>query len=156
MPLLILLAGAFVSYLGAQELMRARASLEWPTTDGTITIAEVERRSTTGEFGSLSHHPNVQYRYEVDGREYRGTRVAYGDHGTSDPQDARTIVDRYPVSSAVRVFYMSGNPGTSLLEPGANGQAWIWFGVGAALFLIGLVMAIVIPIAIRASLHPKP
>jgi hypothetical protein len=89
-------------------------SQSWPNTAGIIMKSRVE--VSGGETTSVS--PKIVYEYVVGGQTYQNDNVRPGDdymtlggRGT-----AYDIVDRYPVGSAVIVFYNPANPAQSSLE----------------------------------------
>lgn len=146
---LFALAGAAASIFGVRGVLRAKVSMDWPTTQGKILESSVERKthrktgSGTISKTSNSYHANISYEYNVDGTAFRGKRVAYGDHGRGKSSYARDIVKRYPKGKSVTVHYMPGNPKESLLEPGLQLQAFGWPVIGAILLLVAGALAFV-------------
>lgn len=60
-----------------QETRQERAYIaSWPAVTGQLDVVHlVEDRSTTR--GTTWYHAEVEYRYQVDGKEYRGERLTY-------------------------------------------------------------------------------
>ncbi len=54
---------------------------------------------------------------------------------------AQKVLNRYPRGKEVEVFYDPENPQSSVLIKGI-GLSWLAVGLGAAMFLLGLVMLI--------------
>lgn len=145
-PLIFVIVGAGVGYAGLRSLENARASTRWPGAPGKVLASSVERHVSSGSKGTtVTYHAGILYEFKVGGTTYDGTRVAYGDYGSSSVSHARRIVNRYPKGSAVTVHYMPGHPEECLLEPGLKGQALIMPGVGLIFFLAGLLMAVYVP-----------
>lgn len=133
-----LATGALIVRQGLKERARAGASTQWPAAQGTITESSVERRNSgSGNRRSTSFEASVRYEFSVDGQTFTGSRVAYGDYGSSFSSHAQSIVDRYPKGRSVTVSYMPGNPTECLLEPGAKTQVWFLPGMGLVFFVAG-------------------
>lgn len=155
-PLLFILVGASVLFLGLRGLVRAKASVDWPNTQGEIVESSVDRRRSSGNDGSsTTYHAEILYEFSVDGTLFNGSRVAYGDYGSSNPSHARRIVNNYPKGKSVTVYYMPGNPEESLLEPGVKAKAWFVPGFGLIFFIAGSLMAAFLPMAIRKQEKTK-
>jgi hypothetical protein len=89
-------------------------SQSWPSTAGLVVKSRVE--VSGGDTASVS--PKVVYEYVVGGQTYQNDNIRPGDDfmtlgmkGT-----AYDVVDRYPVGSAVIVYYNPANPAKSTLE----------------------------------------
>jgi hypothetical protein len=137
-PVAFLLAGIFTLASGLKGIHRGVESLQWPTADGMIENSTVEYRSDSDSGGT--HHAKLLYQFVVNGKMYRGTKVAVGDYGTSSPAPCGGIVNRYPLGKAVIVHYRQDDPAICLLEPGLQGQAWVMPGVGLILVVVGLCL----------------
>jgi hypothetical protein len=163
--ILVLTAGGLAAtFFGARGVIRAKASANWPTTQGTIVESSVERetrRRTSGSEGRLtqtSYRAKISYEYTVDEMPFRGERIAYGDHGKianskrigvkgfkigvgggkSARSYAQGIVDLYPKGKTLSVYYMPENPKECLLEPGLAAQAFSWPIAGIILLVIAV------------------
>ena len=147
LPLIFIVAGVSVAYFGFRGLVRAKASLDWPSAPGKIIASSVEKHRSSRSNGrsSTTYHAEIRYAFSVDGRSLTGSRVAYGDYGSSDPDHAREIAGRYPVGKPVTVYYMPENPEESLLEPGLKWQAWMMPAFGLVFFFVGGLMAVLLP-----------
>ena len=134
--------GLFFSFLGIRDIVRANASIDWPSAPGRVLDISVNSDfSRTGNHGSsTSYQAEVLYEFSVDGASIRGSRVAYGEFGGSQNR-ARRRENRYPIGKNVTVYYMPNNPKESLLEPGMKWQVWIFLGVGLIFFIIGRLSA---------------
>ncbi len=148
-PLLFVAVGAGTGFFGIRGLIRAKDSVDWPSTQGSIVESSVERRHSGGKNRSTTYHAGILYEFTVEGTTFNGNRVAYGDYGASNPSHARRIVNRYPEGKDVTVYYMSGNPEECLLEPGIKGQSFFLPGFGLIFFTIGSLMAVFLPTTIR-------
>jgi len=142
-PLIFVVAGLIVAFVGVRGLVKAKASVDWPSSLGKIVSSSLESHRSTGNNGrsSTTYHADILYEFSVEGTTFNGTRVAYGDYGTSNPSRARRIVNRYPKEKSVTVYYMPENPEECLLEPGVKLQAWFLPGLGLVFFTVGCLIA---------------
>ena len=151
-PLIFVVVGAIVMLTGIRGLLKARASVNWPTAPGTVLASSVERHVTSGSKGTrVTYHAGIRYEFRVNGATYDGTRVAYGDYGSSSTSHARRIVNRYPKGTPVTVRYMPGHPDECLLEPGLMGQSLVLPGAGLIFFVVGVLMAVYLPRSMMAQ-----
>ena len=152
-PLIFVAVGGTVAFLGIRGLIRAKESSAWPKTQGRIVESGV--RSSHSSKGGTTYHADIRYEYTVDGTVHSGTRVAYGDYGSSNSSHARGIANKYPVGKKVEVSYMPSNPDESLLEPGVKMQAFALPAFGLVFLSFGLLAAFFLPGSIRKSLAKK-
>lgn len=149
-PLIFVVVGASVAFFGIRGLIRAKASVDWPSAQGKVIESSVERQRSSGSNGSsTTYHAEILYEFTIDGTTFNGERVAYGDYGSSSPSHARRIVNRYPKGKNVTVHYLPGNPEECLLEPGVKGQSFFLPGFGLIFFTVGILMAVFLPKVIR-------
>jgi hypothetical protein len=149
-PWIVVLVGASAMGLGVENTLRARSSLAWPSVEGRITSASVERKSSPsttrqGSSDSITYRPQIVYAYAVEGTSYTGERISYGGYATSDPADARRVVERYPEGRAVRVYYMPERHGECVLEPGMAGVPWLLLALGLVFSGAGIAMVLLLP-----------
>jgi hypothetical protein len=162
LPWPFLLAGIVVFGIGLHNLRNAQASEHWPTTAGTVVSSAV--RTSSGQSSSanepsrtdITYHAKISYQYHVEGTAHMGTRVAYGDCGSSRSSRAHDIVDRYPKGATVKVFYSPESPAESVLEPGTEPQAFFLPAVGSVFVLAGLGMVVGLPAAARRAIRHRP
>ena len=142
-PLIFVVAGLIIAFVGVRGLVKAKASVDWPSSQGKIVSSSLESHRSTGNNSrsSTTYHADILYEFSVEGTTFNGTRVAYGDYGTSNPSRARRIVNRYPKEKSVTVYYMPENPEECLLEPGLKAQSWVLPGLGLVFFIIGILIA---------------
>jgi len=146
-PLIFISIGAGVTFFGTQSLVKAKDSLDWPSTQGKVIKSEVKSHhsSGSGSSSSTTYHANILYEFSVEKTIFSGTRVAYGDYGSSNSSHARGIVSRYPKGKIVNVYYMAEKPEECLLEPGLKLQSWFLPGFGLIFLIVGCVMAVNLP-----------
>lgn len=79
---------------------------DWQPARGTVLEARFDPRPGGRHVGE------ILYRYEVQGREYRG-RERFERRGLDDADLARRYRDEYPVGRYIRVFYNPADPAAS-------------------------------------------
>ncbi len=136
-----ILLGAGLSWWGWNIVQDARASSQWPTTEGTVTSSEVR---DTSDAESDSYSPRVTYEYQVDDVSYQNNTITFGQNSYSSRRKAESIAAGYPTGSRVTVYYEPGDPAQSVLEPGASAGSFIVLAIGLLFGLIGVVAAVAI------------
>jgi hypothetical protein len=117
----------------------AKASKEWPTADGVITVSRVQSHRNKDGKSMYSHE--VEFKYTLDGEQHVGDRIWATDGGSSSNSSAaHATVAMYPVGRDVTVHYDPEAPGVALLEPGTTWVNFLLLGVSAMFFLIGLLI----------------
>ena len=132
-----------VYFWGLPMLREAKASADWPTVDGVITVARVESEQQTRKGKTTrmySHH--IEYRYSVDGETLTGDRVWISDGNSSSNIStiAQKAVASYPVGKEVQVHYDPAAPAVCVLEPGTTWTSYMPLGIGGLFFAIGLCL----------------
>jgi hypothetical protein len=138
LALITILCFPYLLWMAWKNIRLARESAAWPGVAGSVTASERTKRAWRTQ-------PRVTFRYQVDGKDYRGSNIVIG--GGVNPKETDTILSRYPMGSAVTVHYLPKDPGVSVLEPGPNPYVYaifrtyiIWFviivGVQVARFAI--------------------
>ncbi len=124
-PFLSVLAGGYLWL----HWKRGNASVWWPSVQGEILLSEVESDDE-------KYSPRIEYRYAVDGVQYKGDTLTYRGYGV-DRKTAEFCVSRFPAKSTVPVYYDPGKPSVSVLEQ----------GVDPADYLIALAVLLVVFVA---------
>ncbi len=122
--LLCLVGGLFTLWLMWQSVLAFR-SRNWPTTEGTVTESDVSGHKRVELY--------VSFRYAVDGVEYTGDHIRFGDHVMSKEAMA-AVRTKYRKSAPVTVYYDPARPAVSVLEPGIH--------VGNFLYLVMILAAL--------------
>jgi hypothetical protein len=145
----VLLGGAF-ALVAVSTRRQGRICAQWPVAAGRILqshevvrLVEVEddrhdrgpRHRDEEFFGA-----NLSYTYEVDGREYRSTRIYPGRPVLDgNPKSAAAIIAKYPAGALVSVFYNPANPAQAVLEPLNSIYAKVALLAGAGFGGLGLL-----------------
>ena len=132
--------GGGIFLFGVRSLLRAKESVNWPSTFGEIVQSSVESSRSSGSNSSTTYKAEVLYEYMVKAVTYNGNRVAFGDYGSSNPSHARKIVNRYPKDTKVLVYYMPENPEEAVLEAGIKKQAFFLPAFGLFFMLGGVLV----------------
>ena len=109
-----------VLYFGwhAFVVWRALDAEEWPRVSGSVLQSRTEGDTEGARWAEVS------YRFEVDGKEYRGTRVRF--HGLRRGElMAGWTTDDYRPGRTVLVAYNPRSPRDSVLEPGVSTELWV-------------------------------
>jgi len=110
-----LMFDGMIVYFSATTLL-AQA---YPDVPGEITHSEV-RREFDNERDSF--HPEVRYRYQVDGRDFTGERVHFYGFGDGNARSAKEVIAKLPVGQRVAVFYNPRDPGNAALQRMLDGR----------------------------------
>jgi len=141
-----LLLGLGVSYYGYRLIRKARASSEWPAAQGQIesSTVDVEKERERDSDGDVHYEtkyiPRIVYRYQVEGTDYYGDQISFGNTSSSSPNWAYRIKDQYSPGMEVAVYYDPANPQEAVLQPGARWTTYIVLGIGAAFALTGVLI----------------
>ena len=117
--LLLLVLAALPPSAALPRYLRAKNSLHWPQAQGVITSS----RLVPGHFKQIKgYRPEIQYRYQVGGTEYLGSRRSFSRPNLATRAASESVIDAYPAGRTVTVFYDPKDPAFALLEPGLAGD----------------------------------
>lgn len=141
--------GAWTAVAAALAFDRGRASHRWPRTDGVVVASSVLEQTAPNSSrfpssGGFVYSPVVEYRYTVDGREYRGHQVRFGGVPAGSHGEAQRVVEAYPPGAAVAVHHHSRRPDLAVLEPGGSPRL-------VRQMLVGLFVIVVTALMIFAA-----
>ena len=144
----VLVCGGFglaIVALAISSLREAAAMKRWPVAKGRVlssTVQEYQADAGSGNFGASRarmtlYRPVVVYEYEVDGKRFRGDRIAQSPGMNKNvPYLAEQTAQRYPSGSAVDVRFNPNRPNESVLEPRVP-RSWL-FALAIAVALLVL------------------
>jgi hypothetical protein len=124
-------------YFYRRTLAKSKAADNWPLAPGRV------KNSVMEETVSVWPAAIVIYVYEVNGKQYRGTRVRFGGTGAMHPAAAQQVLAMYPIGATVSVYYDPERPGQSVLIPGGAtpDKRLLWgAGMSAGAVMIGATM----------------
>lgn len=131
------IVGLIVLLIGWGDIRQAQASLNWQSVAGVIVSSDLEVRSD--EQGSTLYGANIRYTYSLNGQEYTGNRVFFGEVNTSDRQPIFDLLLKYPKDTAVTVYYDPNDRTQAVLEPGIHGATWFLPALGGGFSGLGLI-----------------
>jgi hypothetical protein len=105
--------------LMGHNMFKQFESRHYAVTAGKVIHSEV--KTHRGSKGGTSYEAVINYRFELGGQSFFGSRLRYN-KGSSSSLTANSIVDVRPVGATVQVFYDPENPHDSLLFPGLDGS----------------------------------
>jgi hypothetical protein len=94
LTLLFLIVFPFAIYKAWKNVQTAKASVNWPTTTGTITASDIKKVV-------FRRQPQITYSYSVNGKPYTSQRVSFA--GGYKPKEVDPVLARYPVGAEVTV-----------------------------------------------------
>ena len=119
---LVLFAALVVIAIAAlPPYLRAKRSERWPTAEGVISanwLKVIYNARNRTDFC----HAEIEYRYHVGTKEYSSTKVSFGRDRYRSQPEAQHMLDRYPMRSAVKVYYDPADPSFGILQPGRNDE----------------------------------
>lgn len=137
--LIFVIVGVSIMGVGISNILKARASVNWPQVNGRIISSEIKshHHSNGSSNGPTYWCEEISYSYIVNRSEMDGNRISFDNYESVNPSQAQEIVGRYPVGKEVKVHYSPNDPAESLLEPGVHGHTYGVFGFGFAFFVVG-------------------
>lgn len=150
---LIIGVATYFTWTLSSAYFDATAAATYPTTTGTVLRSEV-----TAPFSGGAWAHDLEYRFEVDGKTYTGTRIRTLDAKFGSQRSNRAAKaaarkraeaqrDEYPVGREVTVYYDPGAPGTCVLDPAVPrnlqrglGLSLFVFTAGGVFFLVGIFL----------------
>jgi hypothetical protein len=138
---LLLAPLALILFAAIYKSLQVRAAREWPSTPGRVVISnsqvrEVRFLDASREDGHRlepRNFANIVYEYTASGEKLSNNRVSIGDD-RGNFEVAETIA-RYPVGTAVTVYYNSLHPRDAVLERDTPKGWWGCLGIGMAIAL---------------------
>jgi len=137
-PELCIGLGVMIITLGLWNYRNGKATLNWPTVMGKVTVSYVEKKVHIGQGQSRTSQTHfLEYDYEVNGIVHHGSRKRFG---LPFFESANTSFQKYHPDREIPVSYKPSKPSACCLEPGVDWSNYIVMAVGAALLLFGLII----------------
>ncbi|MCU0493885.1 MAG: DUF3592 domain-containing protein [Chloroflexaceae bacterium] len=136
-----------------QAQRRIYAARHWKTTTGQVlqsgiqqTTVRVRISTSVGRYrNAIRYIPHVVYHYRVNGAHYQGERLRLGTVVlSSEARDAERTAARYPVGSAVTVYYDPANPTEAVLMRHTSWGTWLLWCVAMLMLVITIVVAMLL------------
>lgn len=110
---------AAIWFFHLRTARKAEAAGTWPSAPGVVQTSAVREKVESDSEGDseTAYYPEVGYRWTVQGQDYAGRRIAFGEAPRfAREAAAQAICARYPVGAAVSVRYNPDQPGEAVLE----------------------------------------
>jgi hypothetical protein len=141
--IIMVVVGAIILLPTYRRVRKAKATAEWAETEGVVVSSEMKdsylRRRREGGPHRTYHKFYVDYRYSVDGTEYRSERFSFSTNYIGEPEKVRFYNDNYGEGQTIKVYYNPARPSESVLIQGLpkfnrpQGRllmGWFLFGIG--------------------------
>jgi hypothetical protein len=136
---ILMFVGAAAFVIGIYLLIKLVISRNWVAVEGRIVGSDKSFRSSdAGRFEDAE----IKYEYEVNGKTYTSNVIKVGGDVSSHPSKRKaTDVDglllKYPVGSAVTVYYNPNFPRMACLEREGGEALVVCFIFGPLAFIVG-------------------
>lgn len=147
--------GTYLFRQASQNIAKVKAAESWSSTDGEILdsgfrVRGVQRSKQTATI-------TVSYQYQVDGVSYTGNTFSFEKQDSHRPNIAEAKLEPYPPGADCTVYYNPQSPSESVLIKDAQSSNTLFYWMGLAFILCGVVLAIDCWLgAINAQRFPPP
>jgi hypothetical protein len=124
----------YMTWRALQTVRRSRQAGHWPIKPGKLTRLEILE-------GAGDFRVDVEYIYDVQGVNYRGSTLAFGYDASSDNATHQAIYDRLREAQRVGVRFDPVRPEVSCLSSGLHDAIRIRLLICFGLFLISTSFA---------------
>jgi hypothetical protein len=136
--------GLFLIIRGFLDLRTSRASGDWPSVEGQVTIATIDRKTEHDEDETtIKYSPRVVYTYSVSGQAYTSDQVIVGGRHWHTSRARAEAKLAYQSGQRVTVYYNPSRPDQAVLEAGATRGAWGTLAIGAVFTIVGIAIVII-------------
>ena len=139
----LLFLGIAVFLYGVFPLYFSYQSASWESVPGTVVqskltytkgITRAKKGSRTGKYFA-----DIVYKYFVNGAQYKNSEIFYGYIGNKSSNDAKFLLDLYPIDSNVDVYFDNSNPERSVLQSGINPSVWRYPAIGLTVIFVSIL-----------------
>jgi hypothetical protein len=136
--------GLFALVRGFIDFRTSKASRDWPSVEGQVTIATVEMKTESDEDGTTTKYsPRVVYTYAIAGQQYTSDQVVPGARLWHTSQARAKAKLAYQTGQQVTVYYNPNKPAQAVLEAGATRGAWGMLVIGIVFTILGAVILVI-------------
>jgi hypothetical protein len=136
--------GLFLLVRGFIDFRTSKASRDWPSAGGQVTIATVETKVEHDEDGTTTKYsPRVVYTYSVSGQQYTSDQVVVGARRWHTSQARAEAKLAYRSGQRVTVYYNPDKPAQAVLEAGATRGAWGTLLIGIVFAILGVIVLVI-------------
>jgi hypothetical protein len=139
MPLIVSFFGFILLLIGIYYYRKAKQTLNWYTTIGTIINSRVKTNQDS-EHGT-TYESEISYSFTVESQSYVSNKIiAFMNYGTSFRKSADNITNKYPVNTKVNIYYNPSKTKESVIEPGVKTANIIFMIIGFLIFIVPLIV----------------
>lgn len=131
--------GAFLVFLAVRNARAGLASRGWLRVPGLVVRSFVLVQTYDEGTG---YFPTVEYEYNVEGRNYSGSRLRFGQTGSSNRGQAERVIAPYQAGASVEVFVNPARLSEAVLVPGTSWGNTAIALAGLAFLFAGLMLAL--------------
>lgn len=126
-----IVVGLVITACGWRAFQRGKTTQQWPSVTGEIS----ETRLASAENDLL---PDIRFSYTIETQSHQG-RLEFPAGTMPMPGFAQNQLEKYPLGSAVSVYYNPQQPEQATLEPGRANDDWLFLAAGIGFTAIGLL-----------------
>lgn len=87
--------------------------------DAVVSNSFVKRTESSGGRrggSSIDYSPVIEYQYTVNNQTYTSDRYSFVVWGRGTPGYARSLVNKYPINSAITIYHDPNNPSSAVID----------------------------------------
>lgn len=138
-----LVIGLILLLFSIYYYLKAKKSVNWPTTEGTILTSNVlkETSNTSDNNRSTLYKAEICYSYNVMAQKYLSDKISFmPTYSTTSSKLAYVETTKYPVNTKVFIYYNPANPKEAVIEPGVKNSHIIFLLFSTLIFTIPTIM----------------
>jgi hypothetical protein len=146
---ILLLTGLLISGYGVSLILKVSKCKSWPTTGGRILHSFAVDADDIPENKTKDVlRPYIVYEYMVGEKYYSSNNISYLDimprfdfsdtYYTGSESEIRAMLRKYPVDSAVKVYYNPKNIDVAVIDAGLKTPVFLPFILGLLLIYISI------------------
>jgi hypothetical protein len=156
----LMLLGIVMLFFALYHIRDYLGSADWQPVNAKIVNSRIiphEHRESeydendryVGETVYYTYEAQMQYRYTVNGQQYIGDNITFGEElcimeqclggrqQFDTEREARRLLRRFSLNSERTVYYNPANPEEAVVERSLSGMYWLLIGAAVVEFFIG-------------------
>lgn len=114
--LILFVASITIEFFTVRIFLQALQIQSWPTVQGVVTRSELETKFE----GTITYLAHIEYDFNINGKSYSSSSIRTRGASNQHQSDIAALVEKFPVGSAVNVYYNQKDPTESYLEAGVD------------------------------------
>ncbi|MDB5341135.1 MAG: hypothetical protein JWN70_6754 [Planctomycetaceae bacterium] len=114
--LFLFLASVTTEFFTVRIFLQAIQIQSWPTAPGVVTRSNLETKFE----GTITYQANIEYDFTIEGKSYSSSSIRTRGASNQHERDIAALVEKFPVGTAVKVYYNQQDPTESYLEAGVD------------------------------------